>query len=82
MYTSFALSQPKVHFEVDGGEQNVDVPAQSSAAAQHQIPIYSATSLDPSATHTLQINVLDSGPFTLDYVLIGNGMLSPVESII
>ena len=73
MYSSFDQSQPKVHFFVDGGEQDTVVPAQTSATTQFQVPIYTATSLDPSTTHSLQINVLDSGPFTLDYVLIGNG---------
>ncbi|EJC99234.1 uncharacterized protein FOMMEDRAFT_160827 [Fomitiporia mediterranea MF3/22] len=67
-------SQPKVHFQVDGGSQNDDLPATSSTTAeQFQQQFYSATGLDQSSQHMLNINVLDAGPFTIDYLIIENG---------
>lgn len=73
VFSTFDNIQPKVHFFVDGGAQDTVVPARSSSTTQFQVPLYTASSLDPTASHTLQINILDAGPFTLDYVLIGNG---------
>lgn len=56
---------------VDSGSQNVDTPARTGTGIQLQQQLYAASDLDPTKQHTLQINVLDAGPFTLDFVQIG-----------
>lgn len=71
VFSTVGASQPKIHFIVDSGSQNVDTPARSESGIHLQQQLYSASDLDPTQQHTLQINVLDAGPFTLDFVQIG-----------
>ena len=64
-------SQTKTHFLVDDGNDKT-IPSLTSSKVTFQSPVYSLGGLDPTEQHTLKINLLDSGPFTLDYVLIGS----------
>ncbi|THH12154.1 hypothetical protein EW145_g205 [Phellinidium pouzarii] len=80
VFSTIDTSQTKVHFFVDDDLQNDDVPAMTISGVQFQQQVYSASNLDPTSTHMLQINLLDPGPFTLDYVVIGNGVTSSTST--
>ncbi|KAL5522753.1 hypothetical protein ACEPAG_8771 [Sanghuangporus baumii] len=71
VFSTVGTRQTKLHFELDG-DSSLDLPAQTNPSVQFQQQVYSAGNLDPTGQHTLAINLLDPGPFTLDYVRIGS----------
>ncbi|KAL5481070.1 hypothetical protein ACEPAI_10011 [Sanghuangporus weigelae] len=72
VFSTVGTRQTKLHFVLDG-DSSSDLPAQTNPSVQFQQQVYSAGNLDPTEQHTLAINLLDPGPFTLDYVRIGSG---------
>ncbi|KAL5522986.1 hypothetical protein ACEPAF_1253 [Sanghuangporus sanghuang] len=72
VFSTIGTTQTRLHFVLDG-DSSSDLPAQTNPSVQFQQQVYSAGNLDPTEQHTLAINLLDPGPFTLDYVRIGSG---------
>ncbi|KAH8113968.1 hypothetical protein DFH11DRAFT_1771668 [Phellopilus nigrolimitatus] len=81
VFSTVGTSQPRVHFFVDSGAQSLDTTAQTNSAVTFQQQVYSASNLDSSAEHTLQINLLDAGPFTLDYSLVAQQSTSSTSTL-
>ncbi|KAL5498970.1 hypothetical protein ACEPAH_1488 [Sanghuangporus vaninii] len=84
VFSTIGTRQTKLHFVLDG-DSSSDLPAQTNPSVQFQQQVYSAGNLDPTEQHTLAINLLDPGPFTLDYVRIGSGQsniaVQPTSSV-
>lgn len=63
------------------GDSSLDLAAETNPSVRFQQQVYSTGGLDPTAQHTLAINLLDPGPFTLDFLRIGAGQSNSATQV-